>query len=332
MFDVSVHVEISIPILGDESITKIAPPEGFVFRKVPLSAYKHKDRITDGRGKISFDFHYAVHDNQTTIVVLECSSDEIVEHVSPANSIVFALGDGLETISEPIQDKYEQRLFRYFSMLRVYMEGEIARKYSFYQFSTEKDSVRSNHTCTPICADEPTLILYPMVISDDKISDINAFITGHDRAYALLKNVIIDDLVYSYHVIDGATAYKNLITPLEVMFLSGEYGSKKKMLAKRISVLIGSTDSEIRALYDDIIQHYVDRNDAVHEGAVASITRDTVNNLRNIIRRVIKAEFNIIESFLITNPTLTFDELKAIEVPRLKGLVIQKIGEGVLPE
>ncbi len=96
--------------------------------------------------------------------------------------------------------------------------------------------------------------------------------------------------------------------------------------------MIGSTDSEIRVLYDDIIQHYVDRSDAVHEGAVASITRDTVNDLRNITRRVIKAEFNIIETSLSTNPTLTIDELKAIEVPRLKGLVTQKIGEGVLPE
>ena len=332
MYDVSVHVEISIPILGNESITKIAPPEGFVYKKVPLSTYKYKDRITDGRGEISFDFHYAIHDNQTTIIVLECSSDEIVEHVSPANSIVFSLDHSLETISKSIQNKYEQTLFRYFAMLRVYMEGEIARKHSFYQYSTEKDSIRCNHTCTPICVDEPTLILYPMVISDDKVSEINAFIAGHDRAYALLKNVIIDDLVYSYHVIDDATAFINLITPLEVMFLSGDHGSKKKMLAKRISVLIGSTDSEIRALYDDIIQHYVDRGDAVHEGVVASITRDTVNKLRNIARRVIKAEFNIIETFLSTNQSLTFDKLKAIEVPRLKRLVIQKTSGGVLPE
>ena len=80
-YDITVHVDISIPIIGDGSITYIAPPSGFSFSSIPLDDYKYKSKIIDRDGAVQFDFTCAVHgESQNRIInLLECNEIIIVK-------------------------------------------------------------------------------------------------------------------------------------------------------------------------------------------------------------------------------------------------------------
>lgn len=228
-YDITISVSISIPIIGDDSIIKIDPPTGFHYRKLFFDEYEYKSRMLDGDGNISDDYYFALHDNQNPyIIVLEKSENIQVKHTCPANSIGFNMGNDLQELCEPIKNNYERKLLRYFSLIHLFKEGEIARKYSFYKFETQAGCCKNKWTGIPFCADMVTIILYPLIITDDEIDSINGLLSMNSQVYELLKGVLIDDLEYSYHILDDVTNYKNLVTVLEVLFLRGEHGKKKK--------------------------------------------------------------------------------------------------------
>lgn len=71
-YDINISISISIPIIGNESISKISPPIGFTFKKVNFDEYEYKNRMLDGDGNISTDYYYAVHNGESQyIIVLE---------------------------------------------------------------------------------------------------------------------------------------------------------------------------------------------------------------------------------------------------------------------
>ena len=45
LFDISINISVSIPIIGDESIMLVTPPENFVFKKIHVKDYSFKDNI-----------------------------------------------------------------------------------------------------------------------------------------------------------------------------------------------------------------------------------------------------------------------------------------------
>ena len=332
-YDIDISVSISIPIIGDESISKISPPAGFIFKKIDFDEYEYKNRMLDGDGNVSTDFYFAVHNAESRfIIVLEKTEVVTVKHHCPANAMGFLMGNDLQELCEPIKDRYEKELLRYFSLLHLYKEGEVARKYSFYKFETQEGCCKNKWTGIPYCADMVTLILYPMTIMDDEIADINSFLALDQKTYSLLKDVLIDDLEYSYHILDDTTNYKNLVTVLEVLFLRGERGTKKEMLAKRIAMLLGNSDLDIQNIYTKVKSIYVDRSDAVHDGITTNITRNSLDELRNLIRDIGRKYIVHIQNALIANQNLTFVEAKDDMVNNLMHQVTTKIAAGVLPQ
>lgn len=332
-YDINISISISIPIIGNESISKISPPVGFTFKKVNFDEYEYKNRMLDGDGNISTDYYYAVHNGESQyIIVLEKNEMVTVKHSYPANALGFLMGNSLQELCEPIKDRYEKELLRYFSLLHFYKEGEVARKYSFYKFETQEGCCKNKWTGIPYCADMVTLILYPMIISDTEIADINSLLALDSKTYSLLKDVLIDDLEYSYHILDDTTNYKNLVTVLEVLFLRGERGTKKEMLSKRIALLLGNSDSDIQNIYAKVKSIYVDRSDAVHDGITTNITRHSLDELRNLIRDIGRKYIAHIHNELTSNQNLTFVEAKDNMINNLMHQVASKIAAGVLPQ
>lgn len=332
-YDINISISISIPIIGNESISIISPPVGFTFKKVNFDEYEYKNRMLDGDGNISTDYYYAVHNGESQyIIVLEKNEMVTVKHSYPANALGFLMGNALQELCEPIKDRYEKELLRYFSLLHFYKEGEVARKYSFYKFETQEGCSKNKWTGIPYCADMVTLILYPMIISDTEIADINSLLALDSKTYSLLKDVLIDDLEYSYHILDDTTNYKNLVTVLEVLFLRGERGTKKEMLSKRIALLLGNSDSDIQNIYAKVKSIYVDRSDAVHDGITTNITRHSLDELRNLIRDIGRKYIAHIHNELTSNQNLTFVEAKDNMINNLMHQVASKIAAGVLPQ
>lgn len=76
LFDIKINISVSIPILGDKSITLVQPPNNFRFEKIYLENYKYKDRITDNRGQILPEYRFAVNndDDQAYIIISSMST------------------------------------------------------------------------------------------------------------------------------------------------------------------------------------------------------------------------------------------------------------------
>ena len=328
-YDVHINISVSIPVIGDESITLVPPPQDFVFSKINLKDYAFKDRITDGQGRILTEYINAVHQGEDDyIICLEKSIDHIVQNDKPTNALAFINGSDFDDLIRPLHEDIESTVFRFFSLLHLYKEGEIARKSSFYKYMTKEGVCIAERLKVVTIADVITIIRYPMVFTAADIPSVGDMLYNHPVAYTMLKNIVIDDLEYTYHTLDDSTNYKNLMTPLEMLFLSNDYGEKKKMLAKRIAVFIGTSDFEMKTIYDYVKNSYKDRGDAVHEGVTTNITRDALDELRNLTRKVTKKYMAVIEQDLSTDPTKTFDDIKRSLITDLKNIVALKNASG----
>lgn len=321
-FDITINISVSIPLIGDESIMLVQPPENFSFRKIHLDDYAHKDRITDHRGQVLTEYMSAINaEEKPYIVCLEQNTSRIVKHDKPVNSIAFMNGSDFDELIAPIHDEIEAEVLRFFSLLHLFKEGEVARKHSFYFFTTQEGICKIDRVVVFDAVDIITLIRYPMVITPAEVPALNDLLYNHKQACRMLKPIVIDELEYTYHTLDDATNYKNMMTPLEVMFLHNDYGDKKVMLSKRMAVFLGSSDAEMKSIYDDVKDYYRDRSEAVHEGSVTQITRASVDKLRRLVREAAKKYISVIEQVLATDPTKTFDEIKTIQIAYLKSIV-----------
>lgn len=327
LFDIVINISVSIPIIGDESIVLASPPNGFLFKKVKLDDYIHKNRITDSRGQILSEYRSALHGDE--IVCLEQDSSCTVKHDKPANAIAFLNGPDFNELIGPIHDKIEAEVFKFFSLLHLFKEGEIARKHSFYTYSTQAGICKTTRIIDSYIEDIVTLIRYPMIIDTTEVAAINDLLYNHDKAYQILKPIAIDELEYTYHTLDEATSYKNMMTPLEVMFLKNEHGEKKTMLSKRMGAFLGNSDVEMKSIYDSVKAHYRDRSEAVHEGSVSQITHTSLDELRNLVRAATKKYISVVEQEITANPAITFEEIKTALISNLKGIVTTKNAQNI---
>lgn len=329
-YDVHINISVSIPIIGDESITLVPPPQDFVFSKINLKDYAFKDNITDGQGRILTEYINAVHQGENDyIICLEKSVGHIVQNDKPANAFAFITGSDFDELIRTLHEDIESTVFRFFSLLHLFKEGEIARKSSFYKYTAKEGICSTERLKEVTIADVITIVRYPMVFTAADIPSVGDMLYNHPVAYAMLKNIVIDDLVYTYHTLDDSTNYKNLMTPLEVLFLCNNYGDKKEMLAKRIAVFIGTSDSEMKTIYDYVKNSYKDRSEAIHEGVTDSITRHALDELRNLTRKVTKKYMSVVERELATDPAKSFDDIKTSVISNLKAIVTTKNTLGI---
>ena len=215
-------------------------------------------------------------------------------------------------------------------MLHLFKEGEIALKHGFYTYQATEGWLTSKNNQQTVYPDIVTLIRYPMTISPDEIVDINAFMISLDQSFNMLKQDVIGTLVYTYHVLDDVTNFKNITTALEVLFLEKNEEGKKERLSNRIAVFLGVSDLEIKYIYSRVRQFYADRGTATHEGKNPQITRASLDELRNLFRQVTKKYMVLIERKIALTPTIDFSTIKQELITVLKNDVTKKKGAGVL--
>ena len=324
-FDISINISVSIPIIGDSSIMLAQPPAGFVFKKIPIDEYIYRNRITDSRGEVMPEYRSAIHlDEKPYVICMEMTDIQTVKHDKPANTASFFNGSDFDKLIEPIHNEIETTVFRFFSLLHLFKEGEIVRKHSFYLYSTQTGICIESRTIDSYIEDIVTLIQYPLIIEPTEVPLLNDLLYNHERAYQILKPIVINELEYTYHNLDDATNYKNMITPLEVMFLKNDYGDKKEMLAKRMAVFLGCSDCEMKSIYDNVKSHYRDRSEAIHEGSIMQISHASVDELRGLVRSATKKYILVIEQAIKIEPSKTFDEIKTEQITYLKEIVQEK--------
>ena len=78
------------------------------------------------------------------------------------------------------------------------------------------------------------------------------------------------------------------ITVLEMTILEKDAQYKKKMLANRVAVLIGTTTSEIIQIYTNMLKYYSYRSESLHEGIRTNISKEELYNLEQYVRDVLR--------------------------------------------
>ena len=146
-FDISINISVSIPVIGDSSIMLAQPPAGFEFKEIPIDEYIYRNRITDSRGEVMPEYRSAIHFGEKPYVIcMEMTNVQTVKHDKPANAVSFFNGSDFDKLIEPIHDEIEATVFRFFSLLHLFKEGEIARKHSFYSFNTQSGICKVSRT------------------------------------------------------------------------------------------------------------------------------------------------------------------------------------------
>lgn len=326
MFNIPVNTTVSIPLIGDETLTLIPPPCGYRFKKTLLQEYKFKNKITDSSGQIQSEYRSALHGTTSPyIICLEHCETYVIKSDEAITIDIRAAAEKFDDLVAPICNKIEDEVFKFVSLIHLFKEGEFARKRSFYTFGIGPFC----YDKTVLYEDSITFLQNPMTIEAAEVAAITDLLYNHNKAYSILKPVVVDALEYTYRVIDNATNYKSMVTPLEVMFLSNDYGQKKIMLSKRLGAFLGKNDVEMKAIYDTVMAIYEDRSTAVHEGCVSPITRSSLNELRNLVRAVTKKYISVVEQEVAANPAITFEEIKATLISTLKEIVTTKNDQNI---
>lgn len=318
----SIDVIISVPIICDSSIAFLNPPNGFVFKTVSFEQYLFSKNMRDYNGNVLLDYVYALFDRPEKILVLEHQNTYTLELNEPIQGGLFGLSTKEEsTIKKElavVKEALVETLRRYFALLHIYKEGDVAYKKIFVRYAHG-----TNYICPHVNHfDAITFNQNPMIIQPHEVQAINTFILNHSIAFDMIKEVAVDDLVCTYHSIYNATNYKNLFTILEALLIDGY--SKSDTLAKRLAVLTKSSNSDIDARYTRFKHLYDIRNNAVHRGDVSQITKALVDEMRDIVREVIKAYFNHIENYILLNPSASFSQAKVNCIKHLKRKIKSK--------
>ena len=319
LFDIKVKIEISIPIIGDMSISKIKPPNGFEFKIEKFDEYEYKDKMINGKKEVLMDFEEAIHliDSEKCVLTLYLKTEKICKSEYAANSIGALCNDGLNPTFDSIKNSYEKELIKYFSLLHLYKEGDIAWKYSFYKLTTGEGIVTCTEKTDTVCADMLTLNLNPMVIDDEDIESVNRCLEISKGAYEILKYNALSDLEYTYHILDNTTNYKNLMSALENLFIkANERDSKSRKLSKRIPLFLEKDYDRNDDLSKKIRRMYDKRSAAVH--ANKKISQDDLNELRKIVRECIKEYFLYVEKKRKSKANISFKEMRSCLINQLK--------------
>lgn len=118
-------IKISVPIIGDSSISKLKPPTGFQYKEIKLDEYEYRNKITDANNEPLEEYKNAILESDNGKYLMTFDLDETLEYdlSIPGNKSI--------TI-DYIQFEKECLLFKYFSLLHLIKEGDIAWHYKFF--------------------------------------------------------------------------------------------------------------------------------------------------------------------------------------------------------
>ena len=308
-------VTISIPIIGDRSISKLTPPKGMKYEHIEIDNYEYKQKIYNENHELLPEFKGAVFEEEGKSYLTVLAGYYEFDKFDESNCD----GKYLEAFDD-VKNEIEKDLCRYFAILHLLKNGDVARRYSFYSYFRISYMVNGKNISKlktdSVPADMSTFFPEMMEITNEDIQKFNKLLSYDDCVYQMLKNVALDDFAFNYCIYDSTTNFKSLITILEVLFIKkSDRERKKDLLAKRVSNFIESNDKDIEEVNRNISDLYKLRNDVVHSGA--EVLRENLNMLRDYTRRCIKEYMECLSVILKEHPKMKFYDVRAYIVKQI---------------
>ena len=358
-----IQVKINTVLLyADESILELNIGNGYSTEKIRIEELPIYEQITDRRGQLGINYLGSK---------LTGPDGVDTETFSEIVSLVHLYKEDTFTVKPPIMEKgiqysdsqldcheqldaYKDKEFRYLnsiiSLLQIFKKGNIGLKEIFFEFKyTVMNFInQTKNGCIDI-QDVNIVRQTKYILLPNEVTACNSFIAKHmgnkpdgtrrlnsdGSCYISLEfrmmNPIINEFAFGLKQIDIPTGFEQFTTALEMTLLATNEKGKKEALSRRIAVLLENTDSEVTTLYNKMKNFYRYRSESLHEGDGSNITNMELEELEDIVRKVIQKYLIVCEAEIIANPSTTWDIIKAKKIYDLKNIVIGYKMRGILP-
>lgn len=334
MIDVSVDI-FAIVIHCDESILGVEIGNGYSFEKVYLDALPHRDKLIDDHGipNIEYKKSCLVDENGEFFICL--NKHDIFQIHGPDITPNTCCQINDLTCSKqlaPYHDREIAYLYQAFSLLRLFQSGNIGYcdlffdyNYKIFEILNHKAQFTSHNYGKNIFDDRKYFLSRPSVI------ECTQFYSNYMGAPFNLLKPSIDMFIWGLEQLDAATGLEKYTTALEMTLLEKSSQNKRKMLANRVAVLIGTTTSEIIQIYTNMLKYYSYRSESLHEGIRTNISKEELYNLEQYVRDVLKKCLYLCKNSAAIDPTVTWSEVKRKLINDLKHRVTVAKTTGILP-
>lgn len=359
----NIQVKINTVLLyADESILALNIGNGYAIEKTRIEVLPIFERITDRRGQL--DINYLGSKLTAPDVVDPETFRPIVSLVHLHKEDTFAvepsiIEKGMQYSDSQLDcheqlDTYQDEEFMYLnsivSLLQIFKKGNIGLKEVFFEFKYTIMNFmnQTKNGCIDI-QDANIVRKTKYILLPDEVVVCNSFIAMHmginpdgtrrfnsDGSWYIspefrMMNLIINEFTFGLKQIDIPTGFEQFTTALEMTFLFTNERGKKEALSRRTAVLLGNTDIEVTVLYNKMKNFYRYRSESLHEGDGSNITDVELEELEDIVRKVIQKYLIFCEAEITANPRTTGDIVKAKKIDDLKNLVIGYKMRGILP-
>ena len=320
----------------DDSVLGLPIGNGYTIQKVYLDEFPYKDSITNGRGDLNIEYIDSKRQDENGIYFY-CFRKEDTYTI---NSVEVTPGTPIDQDDIMRNDQLMVRkdqeasyLLSYFTLLRVFKEGNIATKNTFFTHTHKTWGFISNtqrHSINSYSYNIADSRQYSL--SESEIREFTQFVSDYSGTpFELLKDCI-KEFTFGLSQIDMPTAFEQYTTALEMMLLdSNDRQGKKECLSKRTAMLLGRNDADIQTIYTQIKNFYKYRSESLHEGDGRNITLQELHSLETLVRNVLKQFLQLCKIELPNNSNVTWEDIKDRKITQLKTLVQNKIASGVLP-
>ena len=168
-------------------------------------------------------------------------------------------------------------------------------------------------------------------LTKQELIECNQFLADNKGMPFKLLQASIDEFIWGMGQIDIPTGFEQYTTALEMTLLEKDAQNKKKMLANRVAILIGTSPADITQIHANMLSYYRFRSESLHEGSGANISTTELHSLEEYVRSVLKKCLVRCKQEITVNAATTWEEVKLKIIADLKAGVIDAKSAGILP-
>ena len=347
----------TVLLYADESVLALDIGNGYAIQKLRIEELPIYEQIIDRRGQLDINYlgsKLTAPDGVGSIVSLvQLHKEDTFTVNPPIMEKDIRYSDSQFDCHEQL-DAYKDKEFWYLnsiiSLLQIFKKGNIGVKEIFFEFKyTVMNFInQTKNSCIDI-QDANIVRQTKYILLPNEVIVCNSFIAKHmgnnpdgtrrvnsDGSCYIspefrMMNPIINEFTFGLKQIDIPTGFEQFTTALEMTFLATNEQGKKEALSRRVAVLLENTDSEVTILYNKMKNFYRYRSESLHEGDGSNITNVELEELEDIVRKVIQKYLIFCEEEIIANLSTTWDIVKAKKIHDLKNIVIGYKTRGILP-
>jgi hypothetical protein len=332
MVDVQVAID-GIVLYCDVSVSQLNLGKGYSIRKVYINDITFKKKITDGNGNLTINYLGSQMSDDNGKFLMCVHKEDIYQIQLPQMTTGLRITDNDLMCNDQLEyykDIEMTYLYRVFSLLHLFKKGNIGLKEVFFEHSfTVMGFINNNKKQTNDSVTKNIVNSSRFSLSPEEVDKCNSFLHDTEREYEMLKSCI-DEFVWGLEQTDIPTGFEQYTTALEMVFLATNQQGKKEVLSKRVAVLLENDPESIRALYNKMKNFYRFRSESLHEGDGRSITSFELNDLEEIVRRVLLKYLDFCKSVIQINASVSWDEVKADKINELKDFVTDAVRNEIL--